>query len=244
MLMTPASSFARFCGPSFPELIGRRVLIAGVTATHGLDLARTFAEHGARLIVQIDEASPETTAIGEVLAQTTSELSLHCGRLDGAEGVVAFARRAAAHYGGLDAVICLIPLTLPQAGRKSVDAVEQRLTDVLTPACLVARVAANRMRLMSIGGTILHIALLPKAPTAAEQAYAMAAKATLSAIVRKDAEAWARDGISVNAVAPEHHGRGGSGLAGEADIAALALHLVSGRGHALAGYTFEAEARP
>lgn len=244
MLMTPASSFARFCGPSFPELIGRRVLVTGVTATHGLDIARTFAEHGARLIVQIDSASPETTAIGEVLAQTTSELSLHCGALDGHEAVVAFARRAAAHFGGLDAVICLVPLTLHGAVGHTVDAVERRLSDVLTPACLVARVAANRMRLMSIGGTILHVALMPKAPSPAERAYAMAARATLSSIVRKDAEAWARDGISVNAVAPEIHGRSGNGLAGEADIAALALHLVSGRGHALAGYTFEAEAHP
>ena len=243
MLMTSTEQYDRFLGATYPELRGRRVLVTGVTAEHGIDIARAFAAHGARLIVQISADTPDVAAFGEMLAPVASELAIHEGKLATADEIVAFARRMVAHYGGLDAVINVVPLDMGDADSGDLDQIEQRISQVLTGPCLIARVAANRMRLMQTEGVILHVAIMPRNADAQARAFAAAAKATLTAMTRDDATAWAKDGIRVNAVAPETLGAiTGRGLASEADVAALALFLAAGRGKSLSGHVLEAEA--
>jgi NAD(P)-dependent dehydrogenase (short-subunit alcohol dehydrogenase family) len=243
MLMSLPDEFSKFCGeaPAYPELAGRRVLITGITSTHGVDIARAFAEYRTRLAVQLDEASEETQALAEVLVPDALDLSVHQGPLTGPEAIVAFARQAATTFGGLDTVINLVPLTLGDAGH-DLASVERRISDLMLRPCLIARVAANRMKLTHSAGLILHVGLLPKGATATERAFASAAKAALAAMTRKDAADWADDGIRVNAIAPETGPMSGHALAGEPDVAALALYLASGRGASLAGHIFDAAA--
>ncbi len=243
MLMSSTEQpFDRFVGATYPELHGRRVLVTGVSDAEGIDIARAFAEHGARLVVQVDADPLAAAALGEMLAPTAAELTLIECSLTGADEIVAFARRAVAVYGGLDAVINVVPLRLGDVADDDLEAIEARISDVLMAPCLIARVAANRMRLLQADGLILHIATMPRHADARDRAFAAAAKATLTAMTRDDAHTWARDGIRVNAVAPETSGVGGSGLTSEADIAALALFLAAGRGRALTGHVLEAEA--
>lgn len=243
MLMTSTEPYDRFLGATYPELRGRRVLVTGVTAEHGIDIARAFAEHGARLIVQIDADAIDVAAFGEMLAPVAADLTLHEGALSSADEIVSFARRTVALYGGIDAVINVVPLELGATAGDDIEAIEARISDVLTAPCLIARVAANRMRLMQTEGLILHVGMIPRQADAQARAFAAAAKATLTAMTRDDAATWAKDGIRVNAVAPETIGPSmGRGLASEADIAALALFLAAGRGKALTGHVLEAEA--
>ncbi len=247
MLMSSTEQpFDRFIGATYPELQGRRVLVTGVTHAEGMDIARAFAEHGARLVVQIDADPFAAAALGEMLAPTAAELTLIECPLSGTDEVVAFARRAVAVYNGLDVVVNVVPLSLGAVTDGDLDAVEARISDVLMAPCLIARVAANRMRLLQTDGLILHVATLPRSADVRERAFAAAAKATLTAMTREDARTWAGDGIRVNAVAPETgmmaRGMAGAGLASEADIAALALFLAAGRGRALTGHVLEADA--
>ncbi len=243
MLMSSTEQpFDRFVGTTYPELCGRRVLITGVTEDLGIDIARAFAEHGARLVVQVYADPLASAALGEMLAQTAADLTMIECPLTNADDIVGFARRAVAVYGGLDAVVNVLELSLGQIADDDLDAIEARISEVLMAPCLVARVAANRMRLLQTDGLILHVASLPRHANARERAFAAAAKATLTAMTRDDARAWARDGIRVNAVAPETGGFCGRGLASEADIAALALFLAAGRGRPLTGHVLEAEA--
>ena len=51
--------------PAYPELAGKRVLITGLSSSCGVDIARAFADHKARLILQFDEMSERTQAITE-----------------------------------------------------------------------------------------------------------------------------------------------------------------------------------
>ena len=243
MLMSSTEQpFDRFVGVTYPELQGRRVLVTGVTDAEGIDIARAFAEHGARLVVQVDADPLAAAALGEMLALTAAELTLIECPLAGADEIVAFARRAVAVYGGIDAVINVVPLHLGYAADDHLEAIEARISEVLMAPCLVARVSANRMRLLQIDGLILHVATMPRNADARGRAFASAAKATLAAMTRDDAHAWAGDGIRVNAVAPETGGFVGRGLTSEADIAALALFLAAGRGRALTGHILEADA--
>jgi len=47
--------------PAYPELVGKRVLVAGVTRRSGIDIARAFAERRARVVLQFAEASAAMT---------------------------------------------------------------------------------------------------------------------------------------------------------------------------------------
>src|SRR5690348_7766226 len=61
---------------AMPELSGARVLITGLTSACGFDVARAFADHGARLIIQSPEDSQEMTELTAVLAESASEIRL------------------------------------------------------------------------------------------------------------------------------------------------------------------------
>jgi NAD(P)-dependent dehydrogenase (short-subunit alcohol dehydrogenase family) len=224
---------------TYPELAGKRVLLTGVTASHGIDIARAFAEHGVRLALQVDEVTAETTALVEVLAPEASELHVEMGRLEGPEAVVAFARRAASVFGGLDIVVNLVTLTLPPWTAGDEADLEGRVSDLLTAPCLVARIAANRMKLLHVQGQVLHIAVMPAAPTVRERSFATLVRPILAAMTRADATTGAPDGIRVNAIAPVA-ADAATALGCEPDVAALALHLAAGRGHALSGLVFDA----
>lgn len=232
-----------------PEVAGRRVLITGVRRDFGLDIARTFAEAGALLIVQFDELTDDAEVVSQMLAATAPEFSAHQGRLTTADQIVAFGRSAAQELGGIDVVLNIIALDgAPQAPGVRLDPadVESMISNRLMPACLVSRIAANRMRLTLTEGLILNLATLAPDADKASRAFAQVAKSALSQMTRREAQSWAEHGIRFNAVAPPAHAAGAAtgGLGGEMDVAALALYLASGRGKSLSGHTFEAEPLP
>ena len=94
-----------------PELAGKRVLITGLTSSCGVDLARGFAEHKARLILQFAEEGESMQAVAEIAARSALDIKAF-GPVEGdAEAIVTFSRVAVQAFGGLDAVINLVPLT-------------------------------------------------------------------------------------------------------------------------------------
>jgi 3-oxoacyl-[acyl-carrier protein] reductase len=92
-------------------------------------------------------------------------------------------------------------------------------------------------------GLILNIATLAGPPQGPALAFAGVAKTALAAMTRTQAEEWAAKAIRFNAIAPPTaQVPAEPRLAGEPEVAALALYLASGRGKALSGLVFEAEA--
>ncbi len=234
----------------YPELEGRRVLITGMTATQGLDVARGFAESGCRLVVQIEaepDACAESAALLEVLSHTAAELRATQEALNTDAAVVRFAQGAAQAYGGLDVVVNLIPLK-PGAidADTSVDDIEAMVSDALRTACLVTKVAANRMSLTWTDGLILNVALAQSPRTRSQAAVLDIVRAALSAMTRVEAVKWAGNGLRINAIGPAAYDPSSAAacdfaLSNEPDIAALALHLASERGKSLSGLVFDAE---
>jgi NAD(P)-dependent dehydrogenase (short-subunit alcohol dehydrogenase family) len=225
----------------YPEVAGQRVLITGVSSRVGIDLVRGFAEHRPRLVLQMDETCAVTQALLETVAPLAADLSVTAEPFTGGDAIVGFARKSMAAFGGIDVVINLIELSPGIAAIGTLDAVEERIADLLLLPSLVARVAANRMRVLQTQGLVLNIAVLPEGADRVDRAFAAAAKATLAAMTRRDAQTWAPEGVRFNAVAPSVTGSAGRALAGEPDVAALALYLASGRGASLNGQVFEAE---
>jgi NAD(P)-dependent dehydrogenase (short-subunit alcohol dehydrogenase family) len=227
--------------PAYPELVGKRVLITGVTRRSGIDIARAFAEHRGRVILQFAEASAPMQAVAEVVAPEALEAKVY-GPVGGGEAAVRFAKCAVQAFGGLDAVINLVPLEAAHLDpAATVEDIDTLIASQLELPLQIARIAANRMSITWTEGLILNVATLAGRPGGARQAFATLAKSSLADMTRAQAEEWAGRGIRFNAIAPETAlGEPGPRLCGEPDLAALALYLASEKGKALSGCVFEA----
>ncbi len=230
-------------GRVYPELAGARVMITGLTASLGVDVAQAFAEHKARLVVQSPDSSQEITELAGVLAQSAAAIKLFNDPFTSADDAVRFAQGPAQDYGGLDAVINLVSIDGDACTDPSVAGVEAVVSDKFLGATLMTRVAANRMRLTLSEGLILNVAICAGDDDRA-RAFADVVRATLAALTRGEAAEWAVHGIRINAIAPSpsaaEAGARASAPSG-ADIAALALYLASDKGRGLSGQVFDAE---
>lgn len=240
MLMTvigrdPSASY-------YGELAGARVLITGLSTDCGVDVARAFADHRGRLVIDVAAPTPESDVLGTLLAESASEVNLYTQACANADAAVRFAQTASQTYGGLDAVINLIPITAAElGGRQGLDDIEDLVASKLSVPLLLSRVVANRMRVLLTDGLILNVMTMPAPCNAAEAALAGVARSALAMVTRGEANAWARHGIRVNAIGPRATLlEEGACLASEPDIAALALYLASKRGRTLSGHIFDA----
>lgn len=230
--------------PSYPELAGKRVLVTGLTSACGVDIVRSFAEHRCRLVLQLDEESEATQAIAEIAAPHALDIKAF-GPIDRApDDVVDFARSAAKAFGGLEVVVNLVPLSLPALGADaSLAEVERIVSSRLLLPFLLSKIAANRMGMVMTEGLVLNVATLTTHLRPGARAFASVVKGALTALTCAQAQEWAAHGIRFNAIAPQTVGAPAEpSLAGEPEIAELALYLASGRGRALSGQVFEAEA--
>lgn len=229
------------------ELKGARILITGLTAASGVDVARTFADLGARLVIHTPDLSPEMTALMSVLSQSASELRVYSDPITSNEHAIRFAQLAAEAYGGLDAVInfATIDRHLAASAKTEQDA-EALVSKALSPLAHLTRVTANRMRVVFSEGVILNVLTMPPAGSARESAIAAFARTTLAAMTSVEARAWAGEAIRINGVGPKVNGASGpltgASLANDPDIAALTVYLASKRGRTLSGHVFDCEA--
>jgi len=226
--------------PAYPELAGKRVLLTGVRRRCGVDIARAFAEHRGRMVVQFAETSPAMQAVAEIVAPQALEAKVYGPVGAKEEDVAEFARGAVQAFGGLDVVINMVPLETYNLDRLATVAdIERLIAAQLALPFHMSRIAANRMSVTWNEGLILNVATLAAPTTGAAQAFAAVAKASLTAMTRAQASEWAGRGIRFNAIAPQTV-PAAEGLRGEGDVASLALYLASARGKGLSGCVFEA----
>lgn len=238
------SVIARTCeSVALPELAGARVLITGLTSTSGFDVARAFADHGARLILQSPEESPEMTEIAAVLAENSAEIQLFNTPFGCDEDAVRLVQGAAQDFGGLDAVINLVPVNARAVrSLETPEDVEALIADTLRlPLCLT-EVAANRMRLVWSEGSILNVVRIQDASGGRAVMLADILRAELAELTRGLAQHWADHGIRVNAITPPSSIAmlGGEVQASDADLAAMALQLASRKGRSVSGHVLDA----
>lgn len=228
---------------AYPELAGSRVLISGLSSTHGVDMARAFADHNARLVVQAPETSHEMASLFAVLTQTAAEIKLFTNPISTFDAATRFAQGPAQALGGLDVAINLISFTSDDfVGRSSFEDIENLVSEKLLPATQITRVVANRMRLTLGEGLVLNVVQMPRPRNEREAALTGLVRATLAAMTRAEACQWADQAIRINAVSPRcGDADSGSALTSEPDIAALALYLASRKGRNLSGHVFNAD---
>ena len=228
------------------ELNGARVLLTGLSASSGVDVARAFADIKARLVVHTTDLSPEVTALVAHLSQTASEIKIFTDPITEADATVRFAQTASQAFGGFDAVINLAAISAgDMAGIASERAVENLISAKLAPLAYLTGVTANRMRVVLSEGLILNVLTMPHPQNGREMAIASYARTAIAAMTKSEAQAWAGQGIRINAVGPRVLSAGlssdGACLTNEPDIAALAIYLASRRGCGLSGHVFDCD---
>lgn len=228
------------------EFAQARILITGLTATAGIDVARSFAELQARLIVHTAELSPELIELAAVLTQTAGDIRLHTQNISNANSAAAFAQTSAQAYGGLDAAINMASISAAELAAVKRDSdLDALVTGKLAPLAQLTRIIANRMCVVLSEGLILNVLKMPQPKNGRESAIAAYARTALAAMTAKEARAWAPQGIRVNAVGPcvvgDPRQNAGAVLTNEPDVATLALYLASHKGRSLSGHVFDAD---
>jgi NAD(P)-dependent dehydrogenase (short-subunit alcohol dehydrogenase family) len=230
---------------SFPELARSRVLITGLSSAQGFDVARAFADHGARLVIQSAEDTPEMTELAAVLAQSTSDLTFFNTPLLASEDAKRLGQGAAQSLGGIDSVVNLVSLDArAMRAVETMGDVDALVAQALRNPLLLTEVVANRMRLTWTEGSILNVVAMPDAFGGRATLVADALRAELADMTRGLAERWAEHGVRVNAVGPPSSVAtlmGGAGRVADADLAALALRLASGKCRSVSGHLLDPE---
>ncbi len=228
------------------ELAGARVLLTGLSASSGVDVARAFADIKARLVVHTTDLSPEVTELIAHLSQSASEIKLYTEPLTAPDAAVRFAQTAAQAFGGFDAVINIAAISQAEmAGIASERGVENLISMKLSPLAYLTSVTANRMRVVLSEGLILNVLTMPHPQNGREMAIASYARTAIAAMTKSEAHSWAGQGIRINAIGPRVLAGGlssdGACLTNEPDIAALAIYLASRRGRGLSGHVFDCD---
>ena len=227
-----------------PEITGSRVLISGLTATAGFDIARTFADHGARLVVQSPDDGPEMTELGAVLAENAAEVRLFNDPLTSDEDARRLIQTTVQDFGGLDAVINLVSVDADAiAALETMEDVEGLVAETLRFPFMLTEFAANRMRVVWTEGMILNVVRIGSSRSGRAMMFADVLRARLADITRGLAEEWADAGIRVNAIAPPSSVAAMSGdvAASDADLATVALDLASRKARSVTGHVLDAE---
>jgi NAD(P)-dependent dehydrogenase (short-subunit alcohol dehydrogenase family) len=174
----------------YPELAGKRVLVTGVAERHGAELARAFAGHRCRLVVETGgSAAHRCDSVQEIGAVAASLRALPADFSDAA-GIDRFADAALKAYDGLDVLINVTSLPASAHAARS----EAELTAAIgsafrVPHRLTER-ALERMRTSRAKGAVLNI-LVETIGEGGGRALALHAfaKAALEAMTRGQAQA-------------------------------------------------------
>jgi NAD(P)-dependent dehydrogenase (short-subunit alcohol dehydrogenase family) len=237
-MLTSTISDVEFA-PDYPDLVGRRVLVTGVTGAVGMEVARIFADSRARVVLQASEDTLQTRSVIESIGRNALDVRLFSDALTDLDEIQRFARSAVQCFGGVDAVVNLVQVAEPTKCDTARE-VEETVSNLLALPYLVTRIAANRMRTMMTEGTILNVIASPRRASARARTIAGIARSALASLTRGEAETWGPHGIRINAIAPSAALMPmGDCVSSIPDVASLALHLSSTRGSRLSGLVFD-----
>ena len=229
----------------YPELEGKRVLIAGLKPgiDAGADVVRGFAAQGCRLVLHFDlphgARNDELFALAEEVRSQSLGLRVFSGPLDSDIGVARMASAAVNAFGSIDAVVTLSQLAAGPHHLESDDDFDAAVAQTLRRAYSISRVAANRMRTTMASGVVINLLAGPDAAADRKDTLLFSlVRAELAAMTRHEAQTWASQGIRFAALAPEASLLGSDGDIGDVkDAASTAVFLASNAGASINGLT-------
>ncbi|MEU0512430.1 MULTISPECIES: SDR family NAD(P)-dependent oxidoreductase [unclassified Amycolatopsis] len=181
------------------DFAGRVVVVTGASRGIGSELARAFAQRGARLGLLARDIGALKRLADDLPTEVTT---FGCDVSDPAETDTAI-KGVAEQFGRIDSVVANAGVSLPShRAHKLSDDVWRRVIDVnLTGTFNTARAAHAHLAATGRGRLVLTSSIMARVPRRGLSAY-VASKAGIEGLTRALAVDWAVDGILVNAVAP------------------------------------------
>ena len=181
----------------YPDLAGKRVLITGALEPEGAVLARAFAEHECRLVLQMGLEPSSRSAWAEELRATAQGLRVLPGDFGSKDGVDRFADAALRTHGGLDIVINIGRMPAAMAAARNERELQASLAEGVRAPWQLSQRAIAHMRASGIRGAVINV--LAEAKSAGPRGLALHAlsKTALEAVTQAEAKPAFKDGIRV-----------------------------------------------
>jgi 3-oxoacyl-[acyl-carrier protein] reductase len=181
----------------YPDLAGKRVLVTGALEPEGAVLARAFAEHECRLVLQMGlEPSPRSTW-AEDLRAVAPGLRVLPGDFSSKDGVNRFADAALRTHGGLDIIVNIARMPDGLAAACDERELQIHLAEGVRAQWQLSQRAITHMRANGVRGAVVNV--LAEAKNSGPRGLALHAlsKTALEAVTQAEAKPAFKDGIRV-----------------------------------------------
>ena len=216
---TPATSSVLL----YPDLAGKRVLITGALEPEGAMLARAFAEHDCRLILQMGLEPQPRSAWAEELRQVADGLRVLPGDFRDSDGVDRFADAALRTHGGLDVLVNIARLPDSLQAARDERELNTALAEGVRPLWQLSQRAIECMRQDGTEGCVINVLAETRGSGARGLALHALAKTALEAVTQAEARPAAVAGIRVHGLIEARM----PGARSWADLVAETMHAAN-----------------
>lgn len=188
-------------GAYFTELAGKTVIVTGGSKGIGRDIARTFAELGANVII----SGRNQQALDDALHELHG-FNPRCIAVAGDLSAVAEVRRlidtAADTFGTVDVLVNNAGVNIAKPAMEVTESDWDTVLDLNLKSAFFASQAAAKYMLAQKSGRIINIASQMAFVGYIKRAAYCSSKGGMVQMTKALAVEWAKDGLKVNAVAP------------------------------------------
>ena len=188
-------------GAYFTELAGKTVIVTGGSKGIGRDIARTFAELGANVII----SGRNQQALDDALRELHG-FNPRCIAVAGDLSAVAEVRRlidtAADTFGTVDVLVNNAGVNIAKPAMEVTESDWDTVLDLNLKSAFFASQAAAKYMLAQKSGRIINIASQMAFVGYIKRAAYCSSKGGMVQMTKALAVEWAKDGLKVNAVAP------------------------------------------
>lgn len=200
MSLVETRATAHRCALLYPDLAGKRVLVTGALEPEGAMLARAFAEHDCRLVLQMGLEPAPRSPWAEELRHVARSLRILPGDFRDSDGVDRFADAALRTHGGIDIAINIARLPETLATARDERELNARLAEGLRPLWQLSQRVIEQMAADRTQGVVLNVLAEAKSPGPRGLALHTIARTALEAITQAEAKPAFAHGIRVYGV--------------------------------------------
>lgn len=188
-------------GAYFSELAGKTVVVTGGSKGIGRDIARTFAELGANVVISGRNQEPLDEAL-----RGLQEFNPRCIAVAGDLSAVTEVRRlidtAADTFGTVDVLVNNAGVNIAKPAMDVTESDWDTVLDLNLKSAFFASQAAAKYMLAQKSGRIINISSQMAFVGYIKRAAYCSSKGGMVQLTKALAVEWAKDGVKVNAVAP------------------------------------------
>ncbi|MFD1031005.1 3-oxoacyl-[acyl-carrier-protein] reductase [Metaplanococcus flavidus] len=184
------------------DLTGKTAIVTGASRGIGAEIARRFAEAGAKVVVNYSGSQQKAEAVVEAIKENGGEAIAVKANVSDAEAVKAMVEEAMSTFGSVDILVNNAGITRDNLMMRMKDDEWDDVINTNLKGVFVCTKAVTRQMMKQRSGRIVNIASIVGVMGNAGQANYVASKAGVIGLTKTTARELASRGITANAVAP------------------------------------------